>query len=254
MIPIIEFEKVSKIYGSGDAKVTALDRATFSIPTGSLTAIHGPSGSGKSTVLNLIGLLDRPTSGEYLIAGRATSEIRSDRERARLRRETFGFIFQQFNLLSRLSALENVMLPAVYAGGQNRKARAIELLKQVDLEDRMHHRPNQLSGGQQQRVAIARALMNKPEILLADEPTGNLDRATGKTILNLLKDLHAAGQTVILVTHDPAIAELAQQELEVLDGKVSSSLRHLEPNRDLPAGRQGSRVNQKKVGHPRSKV
>lgn len=219
--PIIEFENVSKIYGKGDAQVVALDQASFAIPEGSLTAIYGPSGSGKSTLLNLLGLLDRPTSGTYLIRGVDTQSIHSDAKRAKLRRETFGFIFQSFNLLPKLTALQNVMLPAIYAGRRDRKARATSLLEQVGLADRIHHRPSELSGGQQQRVAIARSLMNEPQILLADEPTGNLDRATGQTILGLLKDFHRNGQTVILVTHDDTIAQLAEQRIEVLDGRAS---------------------------------
>lgn len=220
MMPLIEFDRVSKVYGTGDAQVRALDRVTFRIPEGSLTAIYGPSGSGKSTLLNLIGLLDRPTSGTYRIRGIDTASIRSDRTRAQLRRETFGFIFQQFNLLPKLSALDNVMLPAIYAGRRDRQRRACELLHTVGLSDRLHHRPSELSGGQQQRVAIARSLMNEPKILLADEPTGNLDRATGQSILTLLNELHANGQTVILVTHDAAITAGAEQTLSVVDGRV----------------------------------
>jgi ABC-type lipoprotein export system ATPase subunit len=222
MTPLIDFHRVSKQYGSGEVQVRALDRATFSIPEGSFTAIYGPSGSGKSTLLNLIGLLDRPTSGVYRIRGVDTATIRSDRTRARLRRETFGFIFQQFNLLPKLSAFDNVLLPAIYAGRRDRKTRATRLLERVGLADRLSHRPSELSGGQQQRVAIARALMNEPTILLADEPTGNLDRATGESILTLLHELHANGQTVILVTHDPASAAIAQQILSVVDGKVTA--------------------------------
>lgn len=243
MSSIIQFEQVSKIYGRGETQVTALDRATFSIPEGSLTAIYGPSGSGKSTLLNLIGLLDRPTSGTYSIRGQATNKIRSDAQRARLRRETFGFIFQQFNLLDRLSALNNVMLPAVYAGRRDRVARATALLERIGLGDRMHHRPNQLSGGQQQRVAIARAMMNEPQILLADEPTGNLDQKTGDTILALLKELHANGQTVILVTHDSAIAALAEQELSVVDGKVSAKRKTESANSSLKSKAIKRRAN-----------
>lgn len=222
MNPLLMFDHVSKIYGTDDAAVRALDGATFSINQGSFTAIFGPSGSGKSTLLHVLGLLDRPTSGRYSINGRDVSTIRRDAERARLRRETFGFVFQQFNLLPRLTALENVMLPAIYAGRKDRKRRAAELLKRVGLGDRLHHRPNQLSGGQQQRVAIARALVNEPRILLADEPTGNLDRTTGATILKLLKKLHADGETVIIVTHDHDIAALADRQLSVVDGKVSA--------------------------------
>ncbi len=222
MTPLLHFDQVSKIYGTGDAAVTALDRASFAIEDGSFTAIYGPSGSGKSTLLNLIGLLDRPTSGTYRINGVDVDSIRRDAERARLRRETFGFVFQQFNLLPKLTALENVMLPAVYAGRRDRQTRALKLLDRVDLADLTHHRPNQLSGGQQQRVAIARALVNEPQVLLADEPTGNLDRQTGSAVLKILKELHASGETVIIVTHDLDVAALAELTLSVVDGKVSA--------------------------------
>ena len=239
MTQLLEFNRVSKLYGSGDAQVTALDRASFAITEGSLAAIYGPSGSGKSTVLNLLGLLDRPTSGHYTIRGVDTQTIRSDAHRAKLRRETFGFIFQQFNLLPKLSALDNVMLPAVYARRKDRTSRAIELLTKVGLGDRLRHRPNQLSGGQQQRVAIARALMNEPQILLADEPTGNLDRKTGAAILKLLQELHRNGHTVVIVTHDPAIATIAEQEILVLDGRVSAKrkVQSLKPS-SKPKARQ----------------
>lgn len=218
--PIIHFNAVSKSYGSGDAETHALLKASFSIAPGSFTAITGPSGSGKSTILNLLGLLDRPTSGSITLDGRALGDIRSDSDRAHVRRELIGFIFQQFMLLPKATALENVMMPGVYSHLADRKAKATELLKQVGLGHRLDHRPNQMSGGEMQRVAIARSLLNDPKILLADEPTGNLDSKTGAQILKLLQDFAKQGKTLVIVTHDPAIAKLADHVIEVKDGRV----------------------------------
>lgn len=217
---IIEFASVSKSYGSGDATTHALRDASFRIEPGSFTAITGPSGSGKSTILNLVGLLDRPTDGTYHLDGKEVGTIHSDSDRARVRSELIGFIFQQFMLLPKATALENVMMPGVYSGRTDRQARATELLGQVGLKHRLHHRPNQMSGGEQQRVAIARALLNDPKILLADEPTGNLDSKTGGQILRLLQDFQQQGKTLVVVTHDPAIAKLADHVIAVKDGKV----------------------------------
>lgn len=218
--PIVKFVKVSKVYGKGDIATHALEDATFEIEAGSFTAIIGPSGSGKSTMLNLLGLLDRPTSGGYTLDGKLVSDLRSDNDRARVRRETIGFVFQQFNLLPKATALQNVMMPGVYTRLNDRRKRAEALLKLVGLGHRLNNRPNQLSGGEQQRVAVARALINEPKILLADEPTGNLDSKTGAQVLGLLKDLNKDGRTLIVVTHDPRIAEQADTVIEMKDGRI----------------------------------
>lgn len=218
--PVIAFNDISKVYGDDGAKTHAVRGISFAVPPGSITAIIGPSGSGKSTVLNMMGLLDTPTEGEYFLDGVLTNDLRNDDDRARLRREKLGFIFQQFNLLPRASAIANVAMPAVYTRLANRAERATYLLKSVGLSHRLHHRPNQLSGGEQQRVAIARALINSPKVLLADEPTGNLDSATGQTILTLLKELNHDGQTIVIVTHDPGVAKLAHQVIEMKDGRA----------------------------------
>lgn len=218
--PIIRFEAVSKSYGTGDAQTHALQKASFAIAPGSFTAITGPSGSGKSTILNLLGLLDRPTTGSIEIDGRDVIEIRSDSDRAHVRRELIGFIFQQFMLLPKATAIQNVMMPGVYSHLYDRQQKAKELLNAVGLGHRLDHRPNQMSGGEMQRVAIARALLNDPKILLADEPTGNLDSKTGAQILKLLQEFNKTGKTLIIVTHDPSIAKLADHVIAVKDGKV----------------------------------
>jgi putative ABC transport system ATP-binding protein len=219
-LPVIHFDDVSKVYGTGHATTHALRNVSFAIPHGSMTAIIGPSGSGKSTLLNIIGLLDTPSSGKYWIDGVLTSDLRNDDDRARLRREKLGFIFQQFNLLPRANALDNVSMPAIYSRLAGRKERAVFLLKSVGLAHRLHHRPNQMSGGEQQRVAIARSLINSPKVILADEPTGNLDSENGAMILELLKNLNQEGQTVVIVTHDQTIAKMAHQVLEMKDGRL----------------------------------
>lgn len=219
--PIITFDHITKTYGSGNSATHAVKNATFEIEPASFTVIVGPSGSGKSTILHLMGLLDRPTKGEYWLDGIKTADIGSDNQRALLRRDKLGFIFQQFNLLSRATALQNVMMPGIYSRKKNRQERATYLLKEVGLGHRLHHRPNQMSGGEQQRVAIARSLINSPRILLADEPTGNLDSTTGKAILELLSDLNRSGQTVVVITHDDSIAKLAHKVIRVKDGVTS---------------------------------
>ena len=218
--PIIKFDDVSKTYGSGSAKTQAVRGVSFGIAPGSITAIIGPSGSGKSTILNLVGLLDQPTGGKYWLDGVLTNDLTDDNDRARLRREKLGFIFQQFNLLSRQSALDNVAMPAIYTRLPGRREHAAYLLKSVGLAHRLHHRPNQLSGGEQQRVAIARSLINSPKVLLADEPTGNLDSQNGQLILDLLQNLNRDGQTIVIVTHDHGIAKLAHQVIEMKDGRL----------------------------------
>jgi putative ABC transport system ATP-binding protein len=206
----------------GSEEIHALRGVSFEIQPGEYVAVMGPSGSGKSTLMNLIGCLDTPTKGEYWLNGQKVSDL-SDDELARIRNKEIGFVFQTFNLLPRADALHNVELPLIYAGmsAKERKERAATSLSQVGLADRMDHRPNELSGGQRQRVAIARALVNSPSILLADEPTGNLDSATGNEIMGLFKELHRAGQTIVLVTHEHDIAAHAHRQIHLLDGKIA---------------------------------
>jgi len=218
---IIKTESLKKIYQMGEEQVKALDGVDIEIERGEYVAIMGPSGSGKSTLMNLLGCLDTPSEGEYWLNGHAVSTLNDD-ELAQVRNKEVGFVFQSFHLLPRYSALDNVQLPLVYSNiaREERLERAKQALEQVDLTDRIHHRPNELSGGQRQRVAIARALINQPSILLADEPTGNLDSTTGREILNLFEHLHSAGHTIILVTHDPEVASHANRIIRLRDGRV----------------------------------
>jgi putative ABC transport system ATP-binding protein len=204
---VIEARELTKVYGRGENRVEAVAGTNMNIESSEWIAIVGPSGSGKSTLMHLIGLLDRPTSGSYRLNGRDVSQLRGN-ELARARRDLIGFVFQSYNLLPRESALKNVELPMVYAGvgRKERRKRALGLLERVGLSERAHHRPPELSGGQMQRVAIARALVNGPVLLLADEPTGNLDTASGAEILDLFGELNASGVTVVVVTHDPEVA------------------------------------------------
>ncbi len=222
--PIIQVNDLHKTYGSGDAAVKALDGLNAQIMPGEFVAIMGPSGSGKSTLMNILGCLDRPTSGEYHLNGNNVSKLNRN-ELAGIRNQNLGFIFQSFNLLSRLSALDNVMLPMIYQldstdNKATQKARAEEVLASVGLADRLHHLPGELSGGQQQRVAIARALINNPKVVLADEPTGNLDSHASLEILNLLHQLHEKGGTIVMVTHDSTVAQHADRVITMLDGKI----------------------------------
>lgn len=221
MSNVIELNDVWRIYNEGAEPVYALQGVSLAIKHGEYAAIVGTSGSGKSTLMNIIGCLDRPSKGTYMLDG-FDIENRTDDELATIRNKTVGFVFQQFNLLSSMSALKNVMLPLVYAGipGKERKIRAELALKEVGLENRMLHRPNELSGGQQQRVAIARAIVNRPSILLADEPTGALDSATAAEIMDLFGRLVSEGMTVIIVTHDPETASRANRIIKVRDGKI----------------------------------
>jgi putative ABC transport system ATP-binding protein len=218
---LIEIRDLVKLYEMGDVQVRALDGVSVTVDRGEFVAIMGPSGSGKSTLMNLIGCLDTPTSGTYRLNEQEVSRLDDD-ELARIRNKEIGFVFQTFNLLSRTSALENVEVPLVYAGvpRQERHRRAREMLEQCGLGDRMHHQPNELSGGQRQRVAVARALVNNPSILLADEPTGNLDSRTGEEIMLLFDELNRRGNTIVLVTHEEDIAHHARRVVRLRDGKV----------------------------------
>jgi putative ABC transport system ATP-binding protein len=218
---LIEIRNLSKIYVMGSEEIRALDGVDLDIQKNEYVAVMGPSGSGKSTLMNLVGCLDTPTSGDYWLNGRRVSQLDDD-ELAHVRNREIGFVFQTFNLLPRASALHNVELPLVYAGisSEERTELAHVALRAVDLEDRANHRPNELSGGQRQRVAIARALVNRPSILLADEPTGNLDSKTSAEIMEVFDRLHGEGNTIILVTHEIDIAAHASREIHLLDGKI----------------------------------
>lgn len=219
-MPIIELKQITKIFKDDPTKTPILKHISLTIDQGEFVAIMGASGSGKSTLLNILGLLDKPTSGEYLLDGEHITHKMRSAHLAFLRRQKIGFIFQSFNLIPRVTALGNVELPMVYSRFPNRRARAKELLKKVELSKRIFARPNQLSGGEQQRVAIARALVNSPKILLADEPTGNLDSKTGHTIMTLLKHLNHDGLTIIMVTHEKEIASFADRVIHMKDGKI----------------------------------
>ncbi|HWR57052.1 MAG TPA: ABC transporter ATP-binding protein [Negativicutes bacterium] len=217
----IVLSDVTKKYQMGDAVVAALAGVSLQIRAGEFTAIMGPSGSGKSTLMNILGCLDRPTSGSYLLDGQEAAGL-SDDELAVTRNKKIGFVFQTFNLLPRINALENVALPLIYGGVQKseRRERAVEALNAVGLGQRLHHLPNELSGGQRQRVAIARALVNEPTILMADEPTGALDTKSGEEVMEIFQKLNADGRTIILVTHEPEIAEYAKRVILVRDGLI----------------------------------
>jgi putative ABC transport system ATP-binding protein len=224
--PILRVEKLTRTYRMGGETVAALAGIDLAIDRNEYVAIMGPSGSGKSTLMNILGCLDTPTSGEYWLNGQQVSKL-SDVELARARNKEIGFVFQTFNLLARATALKNVELPLVYAGvrAKERHQRAAEALERVGLAARMDHKPNELSGGQRQRVAVARALVTKPSLLLADEPTGNLDSKTGEEVMRMFEQLHAGGQTIIVVTHDPEIADHAQRKVVLRDGRIESDER-----------------------------
>ena len=219
---LIELHDIRKVYDMGAEKVHALNGVDLAVERGEYIAIMGSSGSGKSTLMNLVGCLDTPSSGHYILNGVAVEKL-DDSELAGIRNKEIGFVFQTFNLLARTDALHNVELPLIYSGvpRKERRARAERALQRVGLGERMHHNPNELSGGQRQRVAIARALVNEPSLLLADEPTGNLDSNTSKEIMDLFDELHQAGNTVLLVTHEPDIAEHAWRQVQLRDGKVT---------------------------------
>ncbi len=223
MTTLIEMKEIEKTYVVGEEKVRALRGVSFTIGRGEYVAIMGPSGSGKSTLMNLIGCLDTPTVGTYLLNGQLVQDLDDD-ALARIRNKEIGFVFQTFNLLPRSTALANVELPLIYAGfsAHERRARAVEALEKVGLGNRMHHKPNELSGGQRQRVAIARALVNRPSIILADEPTGNLDSRTGVEIMELFEQLYDQGNTMIVVTHEEDIARHARRIVRLRDGLIES--------------------------------
>lgn len=227
---VIHLEKITKNYKVGTQVVHALRSVSLDIYRGEYVAIMGASGSGKSTLMNIIGCLDTPTGGTYILNKKDVSRM-SDNDLAEIRNSEIGFVFQVFNLLPRSSALENVMLPLVYAGikKNERKGRAVDVLTEVGLADRMHHRPNELSGGQRQRVAIARALVNNPSILLADEPTGNLDSKISEEIMKLFAEIHRKGNTLVMVTHEESIAKHAHRIVRLKDGEVESDIINPEP-------------------------
>ena len=221
---VIEARDLTKVYGRGENEVAALAGVSLSVYPGDWASLIGPSGSGKSTLMNVLGLLDRPTSGSYSLDGRQVSKLKGG-ELSRARRELVGFVFQSYNLLAGETALKNVELPMMYTnvGRKERRKRATEALERVGLSGRTKHRPTELSGGQMQRVAIARALINEPSLLLADEPTGNLDSVSSEAIMDLFRELHASGVTIIVVTHDQEVAEQGERIMEIRDGKLSEN-------------------------------
>ena len=241
---IIRTTELTKVYGMGDIQVKALDGVNLEILEGEFVTIMGPSGSGKSTLMNILGCLDRPTSGHYYLAGEDVSDLEKV-QLATIRNRQIGFVFQSYNLLPRTSALENVMLPMLYNRENNipeteQRQRALKALESVGLADRVHHQPQELSGGQSQRVAIARALVNNPVLILADEPTGNLDSRSGEEIMNILAGLHAQGTTIVMVTHEDNIAAYAQRIVRFLDGRIDF---------DRPNGHKPTKPSKKEKIH-----
>ncbi|MFZ0533441.1 MAG: ABC transporter ATP-binding protein [Anaerolineales bacterium] len=229
--PIIEIDQLTKIYQMGDVQVVALDGVSLNVQAGEFLAIMGPSGSGKSTLMNILGCLDRPTSGTYLLAGEDVSRM-SREQLARIRNQKIGFVFQSYNLLAQATALQNVLMPIVYRrNGHTSTKDRLELARNalifVGLVDRDHHKPTEMSGGQQQRVAIARALVNSPALILADEPTGNLDSHSGLEIMEILQNLHAEGHTIVMITHDARNAAYAERIIHLQDGKIDEDNNHV---------------------------
>jgi len=220
--PIVALDRISRTYAMDGVRVDALRDVSLAVAPGEFVAIIGPSGSGKSTMMNIIGCLDRPSSGAYRLAGTPVAEL-SDDGLARLRSRTIGFVFQSYNLLPRTTALENVATPLLYqgVGRRERTKRATAALERLGLADRLHHEPSQLSGGQQQRVAVARAIVTDPALILADEPTGNLDTASGRDVLAVLRELHATGRTIVLITHDAEVATAATRQVHIRDGQLT---------------------------------
>jgi putative ABC transport system ATP-binding protein len=219
METLIQLDAITKVYGSGDAQVIALNHFSLTVAEGEMLAVMGPSGSGKSTLMNILGCLDTPTSGRYWFAGDDVSRL-NETQLAHVRNRRIGFVFQQFHLLPKLSAWRNVELPLLYRDSRDRRSLALQALEQVGLNNRVNHRPTQLSGGQQQRVAIARALVTNPDLILADEPTGNLDTASSRDVLAVLRELNDQGRTIIIITHDPEVAPVAKRTVHLRDGRL----------------------------------
>jgi putative ABC transport system ATP-binding protein len=219
---MLELENITKVYKAGQTEVPALRGISCRIESGEMVSIIGPSGSGKSTLMNIIGCLDKPTSGQYRLDETEVSEL-NDNQLAEIRNKKIGFVFQSFHLLSRTTALANVELPLIYSGASNRRQRALQVLESVGLAHRVTHRPSELAGGEQQRVAIARALVNNPSLILADEPTGNLDTRTSQEIMSIFKKLNEQGMTIVLVTHEPDIAAYTQRTIKLRDGQIEAS-------------------------------
>jgi putative ABC transport system ATP-binding protein len=225
---LVEVRDLAKVYHTGTVEVEALRGLDFSIEEGELVAVMGRSGSGKTTLLNILGCVEKPTTGRYVLGGEEVARL-NDAQRSTLRLRRIGFVFQSYNLLPSLSAVDNVLLPTIYSGIPDARKRALESLERVGLADRAHHRPSQLSGGEQQRVAIARALINSPSLILADEPTGNLDTHRGQDVLALFQGLHREGITIVLVTHEEQVADHAQRIVRLMDGRLASDRRVDQP-------------------------